>query len=144
MTFTPREIELIRVSYRRMLPMATTVAKTFYRRLFDTAPELKFLFDPSTMEAQHHHFMTTITFLVRDLDHPEEMHAMMYELGRRHITYGVREEYYGLVGHALMWALRRTLRNDFPPHVESAWTKLYVTMAESAMSAYEIFQRKPA
>ena len=143
MSFTPHEKELIRTSYRCILPVAESVVKIFYRRLFDTVPEIKFLFDPSTMAAQNHKFMQTITFIVRDLDDPNVIVAIMQDLGQRHLSYGVREEHYGLVGNALMWALRRTLKNDFPPHVESAWTKLYVMMAEAAMTAYEIFERDP-
>jgi hemoglobin-like flavoprotein len=136
MSFTPREKELLRASYRHILPVAETIAKTFYHRLFDVAPEIKFLFDPTTATAQYQHFMQVITLAIRDLDSPQKIVAMMQELGQRHLSYGVRPEYYGLVGNSLMWTLRRTLLNDFPPHIESAWTKLYVMTAEAAMNVY--------
>jgi nitric oxide dioxygenase len=143
MPVSDREKELIRITFARIEPMADFVAKTFYRRLFDTAPDIRFLFDPYTMDTQRRKFMQTLEVAVDAVNDLEEILPRLHALGKRHISYGVREEHYGIVGSALIWTLRRTLVEAFPPHVESAWTKLYVTLAEAAMTAYEFEAELP-
>jgi hemoglobin-like flavoprotein len=50
--------------------------------------------------------------------------AVLVPLGRRHATYGVREEQFALAGDALIEALRETLGETFTVDVEEAWREL--------------------
>lgn len=45
---TPRQIELVQASWRRVLPIAEDAAQLFYARLFELDPTLRELFHGAT------------------------------------------------------------------------------------------------
>ena len=46
-------------------------------------------------------------------------------LGMRHAGYDVKEEYFNLVGEALVYALRSELQRSFKCDMEDAWLEVY-------------------
>ncbi|MEP6923576.1 MAG: globin domain-containing protein, partial [Pyrinomonadaceae bacterium] len=52
-------------------------------------------------------------------------------LGRKHSLYGVRDEYYAVVGAALLSTLKELLGTKvFTPDTETAWAKMYGMVAD--------------
>src|SRR5437899_4561660 len=118
---TPKQIQLLRQSYSLVSASADTVAATFYRRLFELDPPLRFLFDSNLVD-QGRKLMSMLSTTIGMLDHPDELVDALRSLGRRHAGYGVREDDYETVGTALLWTLERGLGWAFTPEVEEAWT----------------------
>jgi hemoglobin-like flavoprotein len=56
------------------------------------------------------------------------------DMGRRHVTYGVKDEDYDTVGEALLWTLQQGLGDGFTPEVKEAWIDTY-TLVSSTMKA---------
>jgi len=54
---------------------------------------------------------------------------MLTQLGIRHATYGATEEYFQILGRALVDTLQGLLGDDFTPEVEFAWTMVYGFMS---------------
>jgi methyl-accepting chemotaxis protein/nitric oxide dioxygenase len=121
---TPKQIQLLRQSFSLVSASADKVAATFYNRLFELDPPLRFLFQ-SCLHEQGRKFMMMLRTVIGMLDHPDEFRNTLRSLGRRHAGYGVHDVDYETVGTALLWTLQRGLGWAFTPEVEEAWTALY-------------------
>lgn len=125
---TAEDIMLLRTSFSLIVPMQDHVATIFYRRLFDSAPELKTLF-PDDIRPQK---QKLIALLVRCIGRVHDLEAIaptIRALGKRHAGYGARREHYKVVEEALLWALSEALGVAFTPDVRSAWTRMYQVLA---------------
>jgi len=131
---TPEQVSLVQNSFEKVRPIAVTAAQLFYDRLFEIAPEVQPLFTGDIKE-QGRKLMTMLATAVASLDKIDQILPAVQELGRRHGTYGVRDEHYGLVGEALLWTLERGLGNDFTPDVKDAWAVVYGTLAQTMQDA---------
>ena len=56
--------------------------------------------------------------------------ALVADLGRKHVDYGVVDAHYDTVRTALLWTLRQGLGVDFTPEVNAAWTEAYDFLAK--------------
>jgi len=127
------QIRLVRESFEKIVPMADTAAQLFYARLFDLDPSLESLFK-GDMAEQGRKLMQMLGVAVRGLDRLEQIVPAVEALGARHVAYGVREEHYRTVGRALIWTLRKGLRDEFTPEAEAAWGEVYAALS-GAMKA---------
>ena len=50
-------------------------------------------------------------------------------LGERHVSYGIVEVHYDVVGKALLMTLEQGLGKDFTPAVREAWSIVYDAVA---------------
>jgi len=131
---TPRQIELVRTSFAQVAPIAGSVARLFYGRLFELDPSLRPLFK-SDFEEQGNKLMTMIGGVVGTLDQPEKLLPLAQNLGRRHAAYGVEDLHYETVGAALLWTLDKGLGADFTLEVEQAWAAAYGLLSTTMSTA---------
>ncbi len=115
-----RQKALIRDSWEKLRPSVDRAAELFYTRLFEEDPALRELFS-GDVTAQGKRLMTMLGTAVYQLDELEAMTPMLYELGQRHVNYGVRAQHYETFRDALMWTLQNVLGADFYPEVQEAW-----------------------
>jgi len=124
------------------------VAELLYRSLFELTPETMQLFpqdvryryrdwsaDESVDEsdlmrspAMRKIFAKVVNAVgtaVAGLQDLSKLVPMLTQLGARHFTYGVKEEYFHLMGKALVRALQEALGDLFTLEVEFAWTMVY-------------------
>jgi nitric oxide dioxygenase len=80
--------------------------------------------------------MATLNVAVNGLKRLDTIVPVVQELGRRHVGYGVKDEYYDTVGAALLWTLEQGLGPDFTPDCKAAWAACYglvsTTMKDAA------------
>ena len=131
---TPKQIELVQGSWRKVLPIADTAAELFYGRLFSLDPALKPLFK-GDMKAQGRKLMTMISTAVNGLTRLETIVPAVQDLGRRHARYGVRDPHYDTVAAALVWTLGQGLGEQFTPEVRDAWVAAYGVLAKTMKDA---------
>ena len=124
------EITLVRVSFRKIVPIADQAASLFYARLFELDPSLRPLFH-GEMAEQGRKLMQMLGLAVAGLDELENLLPIVRHLGLRHAGYRVREEHYETVGEALLWTLGRGLGPAFTPEMQAAWARAYWTLAET-------------
>jgi hemoglobin-like flavoprotein len=127
---SPEREELVRVSWRKFGPVSRRWAGFFYDRLFELHPASQALFRNTDMDAQGQKLMQMLDAIVEALAHPERLVVDVAALGRRHATYGVRDEDYQSVGTALIWTLEEALGPEFTPEARSAWSEAYLLLAE--------------
>ena len=118
---------LIRSSLVQIHPIADQIAKSFYERLFEGRPHLQKLFT-GDMDRQGRMLMTSLELAVSSLDEPESILPSVQALGERHVSYGVKPEYYPLAEEAYLWALERHLGKEFTPAIKAAWTTAFDTL----------------
>lgn len=133
---TDQHKQLIRESWRLVVPIADTAADLFYRKLFELKPEYRSLFQ-GDMASQKRKLVAMLSFIVRSLDWPDEawrdevdiendLFLVVLALGRRHTElYRVPDESYAAVGEALLWTLDYGLGKAFTPQVREAWALVY-------------------
>lgn len=128
-SLTPRDINLLRDSWKDVSAIADTAAQLFYDRLFELDPALAPLFAESDMQAQRHKLIAALDAVIGGLDRPDALIAELSALGARHASYGTRPTHYDTVGAALLWTLGRGLGPRFTPDVRAAWTTAYALVA---------------
>jgi len=127
-------VRLVQQSFEQVRPIAPLAADLFYDRLFELDPGLRRLFKDD-MSEQKHHLMTTLAFAVSGLDKPDRILPAVRQLGIRHISYGVQDYHYQIVGEALLWTLAQGLGAQFTDEVEAAWTAVYTLLATTMQAA---------
>lgn len=131
---TPHHIYLVQMTWKNVIPIASTAATLFYDRLFDLDPSLRPLFS-SDLEEQKKKLMRMIGIAVNSLGNLDALVPIVQDLGRRHTGYGVRDAHYDTVGAALLWTLEQGLGPAFDEEVKQAWTETYVLLATTMKHA---------
>ncbi|MCU7810002.1 MAG: hemin receptor [Candidatus Thiodiazotropha sp. (ex Notomyrtea botanica)] len=130
---SPEEINYVKESWSKVVPISDKAAALFYGRLFEVYPEVKPYFK-GDMEAQGKKLMAMIGMAVDSLDNLEPLIGAIQDSGRRHANYGVKDEDYDKVADALIWTLKQGLGDAFTDEVKCAWVKTYTVLA-SVMKA---------
>jgi len=71
-----------------------------------------------------------LDFAVKGIDQADTILPTIHDLGKRHVGYGFKDEYYGKVGEALLWTLEQGLGEDFTPEVKGAWAEAYKLLSD--------------
>jgi hemoglobin-like flavoprotein len=138
---TPAHAELVERSWRAVLPVGDTFAELFYGRLFSLDPRLRHLFRDDMLE-QGRNLTAMLSVATAHLARPEKISMALRQLGKRHVSYGVKPRHFVTVEDALLFALEHALFDVFTAEVKAAWQAAYALLS-SAMLA-EITPPTPA
>jgi hemoglobin-like flavoprotein len=134
----PLPVELLEESFDLVARKADVLAATFYERLFADAPQLRPLFVHTDMVAQQRMLLAALVLLRKSLRNLESIIPALQALGRRHTTYGVLPEHYGLVGAALLATMAELGGADWQPAYTTAWAAAYGLVRDIMIGASEI------
>ena len=129
-TVNNEQIDLIRHSLLRIHPIADQIAKSFYAHLFEIRPPLRKLFT-GDMNRQGTMLMTSLELAVSSLGNPASILSAVEALGERHVSYGVKAEYYPLAKESYLWALEKHLGDEFTPAVKEAWASAFEALIQT-------------
>lgn len=132
----------VQSSWEKLLPAQDQVARTFYAKLFELDATMKPLFK-NDLEEQGKKLTQMITFAVRGLDKPGSILPGVKALGRRHSSYGVKDEDYDTVGEALIFTLEESLKEDFTAEVKTAWLEVYLLLSNTMKTAAAELEGRP-
>ena len=141
---TPRSIELVRQTWVMLLPDAEEVGVIFYDRLFAADASVAALFANTDMAALCGKLLDTLGVAVQNAHQLSDMQSTLEALGRRHVTYGTRDEHYALVRDALVATLAEVLGDAFTFEVRAAWAELYAEVSRPMRSAANDMTREAA
>jgi len=128
------QVQLIRDSLIRVRPLADHIAESFYAHMFEIAPHLRKLFT-GNMRTQGAMLMTSLELAVSSLDDMPSILPAVQALGERHLSYGVKKEYYPYAKESFLWALEKHLKDDFSPTLQNAWSEGFDTLIEVMSNA---------
>jgi nitric oxide dioxygenase len=127
---TPRQIEIVKLSFSKIMPFKDQAAELFYCRLFELDPSLRLMFR-SDLTEQKQKLMVALALVVTNLEKMDSLLPAVRELGRRHKTYGVRNRHYEVVGAALLWTLEIGLGTGWSSELAEAWKQAYGRVAQA-------------
>ena len=127
------QVQLIRDSLIQVRPLADQIAESFYSHMFEIAPHLRRLFT-GNMKTQGAMLMTSLELAVSSLDDMQSLLPSIQALGERHISYGVKKEYYPYAKESFLWALEKQLKYEFSPALKSAWSEAFDALIETMSS----------
>lgn len=128
------QMRLVRNSLVHVRPMADEIAESFYSHLFEIAPHLRKLFT-GNMKTQGAMLMTSLELAVSGLDDMKSILPSVQALGERHMSYGVKKEYYPDAKESFLWALEKHLKGEFTPTLKNAWSEAFDTLIEVMSNA---------
>ena len=128
------QAELIRESLMQVRPVADKIAESFYSHMFEIAPQLQKLFT-GNMKTQGAMLMTSLELAVKSMDDMQGILPSIQALGERHVSYGVKKEYYPYAKESFLWALEKHLEGGFPPQLKAAWSQAFDTLIDEMMRA---------
>ena len=131
---TPDQITLVKESWVKVLPISEIAAELFYGKLFELDPGVRSMFK-GDMKEQGRKLMAILNTAVNALDKLETIVPAIQEMGKRHVTYGVKDEHYETVGEALIWTLGAGLKDDFTKDTKTAWITVYTLVADTMKAA---------
>ena len=124
------QVERIRQSLIDVHPIADQIARSFYAHLFEGTPHLRKLFT-GDMNRQGVMLMSSLQLAVSNLDDPASILPAIQALGERHLSYGVKAEYYALAREAYLWALEKHLGEKYTPELKEAWEEAFDALTEA-------------
>ncbi len=124
------QIELVKQTWARVVPIADLASGLFYEHLFETNPHLRPLFKGADMTTQRKKLVKAINMVVVSLERIGTLVPTIRELGMRHVAYGVEDEHYAQVGAALLWTLETGLQEDWSEEAKVAWSNAYQLLTD--------------
>jgi len=123
------ELDAVRESFAAIAPAMSLVTELFFRRLYETEPDLKHLFPGS--DCEHRQALSTFFSLaITSLGRLEEIFPALRMLGAKGRDLQIGPYYYGVFGETLLWTLEQCLDERFTPEVKDGWASVYTAMAE--------------
>ncbi|GJQ08503.1 hypothetical protein GpartN1_g294.t1 [Galdieria partita] len=118
------EIQLVQQSWSKVEDRQHLIGEAFYHLLFETYPSLKPLFR-SDMEKQKKLLVNMVDKGVKLLSDTDKLEIALYNLGKRHRKYGVKEEHFPYVGETLLKVLKQFLGDELDEKSLNAWEAIY-------------------
>jgi hemoglobin-like flavoprotein len=116
------QVHVLEQSMGRLAPVGEAVAQRFYEVLFDHSPDLKSLFQGTSMKEQHKKLWSALRVTVEGFHNPEQLRTTLLELGFKHKEYGVRPKDYDTVRVILLKVLREFLGESWSTEMQLAWS----------------------
>src|SRR5260221_13126482 len=120
-----KQKEIVRQTWKQLVPIADTSATLFYQRLFEIDPSTRPLFSGTDMPEQRRKLMQVIGLAVNGLDQSTESLQSVAQLGARPLNYGVTDKHYESVGQTLLWAFGQGIGETFNTKVKEALDTRY-------------------
>jgi hemoglobin-like flavoprotein len=136
---------------RRQKDFEERAGSILFRRLFMKCPSAKVLFGfPMDMEAhseellKSRRFLMHARYLISMIDTAlnmlgpdfELLKEIMMDLGKKHVRYGVKPEYFPLMGEALIETLNETLTDKvMTAAVQESWLNVYAMLSANMIEA---------
>lgn len=120
MELDAQQTDLIRSSYKMLLPEIEKVGDEFYADLFRRDPRIAELFRED-IKGQGMRFMSTISVIVDNLDTPGALQREVNLLADGHAHFGIRPEWYHVMEEALIDTFRYALGARFTNEIQLAW-----------------------
>ena len=131
------DVETLESSFDLVAPQGNELVARFYTRLFETAPEVKPLFDRVDMARQQQSLLNTLVVLRESLRDLSEVIPDLEDLGARHAGWGVRAEHYPPVISCLVATMAEVGGSDWKPEYSSAWTEACETVRDVMLRGAE-------
>lgn len=125
---------LLRESIELAASREPVITKRFYEILFSRYPQVRPMFSRNAPEKQQQMLQGAILAVLDHLDDQAWLANTLGELGATHVSYGVTDEMYPLVGECLIAALADLCGDAWTPAHEDSWAEAYGALTSLALA----------
>jgi hemoglobin-like flavoprotein len=127
------DADLLRDSITLAASREPVITVRFYEILFARYPEVRPMFSRNAPERQQQMLQGALLAVLDHLDDPAWLAGTLEALGAHHVTYGVTDDMYALVGECLVATLAELCGDQWTPRHEAAWVEAYGVVASLAI-----------
>jgi hemoglobin-like flavoprotein len=130
---TTASIHRIRGSFEQLSARMSQVTADVYARVFELLPHARAMFK-TDMAIQQHHFAAALALIVRNLSMLDSLGEALGELGADHARIGVRPEHYPPMCDAVLFAIARSLEDQWTEQLAADWRALLDFVASQMLA----------
>lgn len=131
---------LVQSTYEMAVPRLSMVSDRFYSRLLKRNPQIEEMFK-GDLKVQNQLFAQAINEVIRNLNDPCKVEAMLMDLGARHRRYGVTRAHYELASKVLISSIRQATGITFTYEIQKAWETFYLYLVEFMSRSSEVVEK---
>lgn len=130
---TEKEIQTIRDTVPLLKEKGQTITKIFYKRLFETHPELKNVFNQTNQKKglQSSALAMAVVAAAENIEDLTPIVPAIMPVVYKHCALQVQPEQYDIVGENLIWAIQEVTGLDNSDPIIQTWTKAYGAIADA-------------
>lgn len=117
---TAHEIELIKRSVSRIVPVANAAVYLFFSKLYELHPELKELSDAMPQSEEQRYF-GILLYLINRIEKSDIPETLLTHFGSQCRNLGYSDLQLTSFSNAFYWTLEQTLRSAFTEEVQVSW-----------------------
>ncbi len=120
------------------------ITTAFYANMFAAHPELTNLFNMGNQASgvQQQSLAAAVFAYAANIDNAAALEPVIKRIVHKHVSIGIREEHYPIVGHFLLGAIQQVLGEAATPALIAAWDEAYSELAGALISAEKtMYQR---
>lgn len=128
---TPQQVEIVKSTIPALQQHGVAITTLFYERLLQQHPQLKNIFNTSHQAtgAQSAALAHAVWAYASNIENPEALQTAISRIGHKHVSLGVTEDLYPVVGEGLLAAIKDVLGKAADQSVLDAWTAAYGQLA---------------
>lgn len=129
---TPEQVKIIKSTIPALEKHGVAITTLFYQRLLRDHPQLKNIFNTAHQAtgAQPAALAHAVWAYASNVEHPEALKTAISRIGHKHVSLGVTEDQYPIVGQGLLAAIKDTLGPAANESVLDAWKAGYEQLAK--------------
>lgn len=135
---TTEQKALVKATVPFLKEQGLVLTKHFYARMFAANPELKHVFNMGNQSNGRQQMALAMAVLAyaENIDDPSVLLPVVGGIGQKHVSVGIRPEYYGIVGLHLLAAIKEVVGAGATDELMEAWAVAYWQLAD-LMSGHE-------
>lgn len=123
LNLTREEINRLRLSFFKLIPVSEDLSKEFYSGLFEKYPEVRPHFKPD-MQSQQDKLVDTLAAILDTLDRTDQAENILTSIGKRHVNYGATPDMYAYVEVAFLELVALYASPQDRDELQNLWSKL--------------------
>ncbi|RJE19484.1 hypothetical protein PHISCL_08169 [Aspergillus sclerotialis] len=129
---TPEQVQIIKSTVPALEKHGVAITTLFYERLLRDHPQLKNIFNTAHQAtgAQPAALAHAVWAYASNIENPEALKTAISRIGHKHVSLGVTEDLYPVVGQGLLAAIKDTLGPAANESVLDAWKAGYGQLAK--------------
>src|SRR5699024_7447870 len=130
---TQKEISIIKDTVPLLKEEGQTITSKFYKRLFETHPELKNVFNQTNQKKglQSSALAMAVLAAADNIDDLSPIVPAIMPVVYKHCALQVKPEHYPIVGENLLWAIKEVTGLTDDSEVIQTWGKAYQAIADA-------------
>ena len=125
-------IDIIKSTVPALKEHGVEITTTFYKRMFESNPEIKSMFDMGKQESgeQPKALAMAVLAAAQNIDNLEAILPAVKKIGKAHVNTNVKPEHYPIIGQNLLSAIKEVLGDAATDEVLNAWREAYEVIAK--------------